>query len=107
MGILGQAVIHYIIGVCLWAPPENTRTLTGSARPPRWGRLFLGVRGACIAYRTICLRAQSALQSRMPAARRQKITLAEMRASGFAVSLSTALILLALDDHDLRRSMAG
>jgi hypothetical protein len=43
----------------------------------------------------------------MPAARRQKITLAEMRASGFAVSLSTALILLALDDHDLRRSMAG
>ena len=42
----------------------------------------MGVRGAGIAYRTICLRAQSALQSRMAAARRQKITLAETRASG-------------------------
>jgi hypothetical protein len=82
MGILGQAAIHYIIGLCLWAPPREHRNPNGLSSPPRWGRLFLGVRGAGIAYRTICLRAQSALQSRMAAARRQKITLAEMRASG-------------------------
>ena len=82
MGVLGQAAMHYIVGLCLWPPQRTQAPLTASARPPRWGRLFLGVRGAGIAYRTICLRAQSALQSRMPAARRQKITFAEMRASG-------------------------
>jgi hypothetical protein len=69
--------------LCLWAPPpENTGTLTASARPRAGAVYFLGVPGDDLAYRTICLRAQSALQSRMLAARRQKITLAEMRASG-------------------------